>query len=98
MSKLVLTEFLEFRTDSDLLTEAEKKAIKEGEEIYLAGVMQRAGATNGNGRIYPKQILEREVENYQKLVREGTSPFRGWDREGLPTGQALIAKESQGRS
>ena len=33
--------------------------------------MQRAGATNGNGRVYPKQILEREVENYQKLVREG---------------------------
>jgi hypothetical protein len=75
MSKLVLTEFLEFRTDSDLLTEAERKAIAEGEEIYLAGVMQRAGATNGNGRIYPriypKPILEREVENYQKLVREG---------------------------
>ena len=71
MSKLVLTEFLEFRTDSDLLTEAERKAVQEGEEIYLAGVMQRAGATNGNGRIYPKQILEREVENYQKLVREG---------------------------
>ena len=71
MSKLVLTEFLEFRTDSDLLTEQEKQAIAEGEEIYLAGVMQRAGATNGNGRIYPKPILEREVENYQKLVREG---------------------------
>ena len=40
MSKLVLTEFLEFRTDSDLLTEAERKAVQEGEEIYLAGVMQ----------------------------------------------------------
>ena len=71
MSKLVLTEFLEFRTDSDLLTEAERAAVREGEEIYLAGVMQRAGATNGNGRIYPLPILEREVENYQKLVREG---------------------------
>ena len=59
MSKLVLTEFLEFTTDSDLLTEAERKKIEEGEEIYLAGVMQRAGATNGNGRIYPLPILEK---------------------------------------
>ena len=71
MSKLFLTEFLEFKTDSDLLTEAEKKAVQEGEEIYLAGVMQRAGATNGNGRVYSRPILEREIENYQKIVREG---------------------------
>jgi len=32
--------------------------------------MQRADAENGNGRIYPLDILEREVENYKKLVRD----------------------------
>ena len=32
--------------------------------------MQRADAKNGNGRVYPRQVLMREVENYQKLVKE----------------------------
>jgi len=73
MSKFVLTEFLELSTDSSLLTEQEKRAINEGEEFILAGVMQRADAENGNGRIYPLDILEREVENYKKIVRDSRS-------------------------
>jgi len=68
--KFVLTEFLELSNDSSLLTEAEKQKVNEGEEFILAGVMQRADAENGNGRIYPLDILEREVENYKKLVRD----------------------------
>ena len=70
MNKFVLTEFLELSNDSSLLTEQEKKAMNEGEEFILAGVMQRADAENGNGRIYPLDILEREVENYKKMVRD----------------------------
>jgi hypothetical protein len=73
MSKFVLTEFLELSNDSSLLTEQEKKAMNEGEEFILAGVMQRADAENGNGRIYPLDILEREVENYKKIVRDSRS-------------------------
>lgn len=73
MSKFVLTEFLELSNDSSLLTEQEKKAMNEGEEFILAGVMQRADAENGNGRIYPVDILEREVENYKKIVRDSRS-------------------------
>ena len=38
--------------------------------MYLTGVMQRADAENGNGRVYPKPVLEREVTNYHKLVKE----------------------------
>tara|TARA_R110002020_G_scaffold18935_4_gene65626 strand:+ start:2861 stop:3460 length:600 start_codon:yes stop_codon:yes gene_type:complete len=72
-NKLLLTEFIELTPNRDLLTEEEKKRMDEGEEIYLAGVMQRAGATNGNGRVYPLDILKREVENYKKIVREGRS-------------------------
>jgi hypothetical protein len=70
MNRFVLTEFLELSNDSSLLTEQEKKAMNEGEEFILAGVMQRADAENGNGRIYPLDILEREVENYKKMVRD----------------------------
>lgn len=53
----------------DLLTEAEKVFVKNG-GMYLTGVMQRADAKNGNGRVYPEHILRREVENYKKLVQE----------------------------
>ena len=38
--------------------------------MFLTGVMQRADAQNGNGRIYPRRILEREMNNYQKLIKE----------------------------
>lgn len=38
--------------------------------LLVAGVLQRAGAKNQNGRIYPKDILEREVENYKQLIEE----------------------------
>lgn len=68
--KYVLTEFLELTNDSSLLTESERQKMNEGEEFILAGVMQRAEAENGNGRVYPMDILSREVENYKKLVRD----------------------------
>ena len=53
----------------DLLTEDEKKFIAEGGTM-LSGIMQMAETQNGNGRVYPKAILEREVANYAKLVKE----------------------------
>lgn len=53
----------------DLLTEDEKKFISEGGTM-LSGIMQMAETQNGNGRIYPQAILEREVANYAKLVKE----------------------------
>ena len=51
----------------DLLTEAEKKFVAEGGCI-LSGLMQEADVKNGNGRIYPPNVLIREVENYKRLV------------------------------
>ena len=53
----------------DLLTEAEKKLVAEGGMI-LSGIMQKADTQNGNGRVYPMEVLTREVQNYSKLVKE----------------------------
>tara|TARA_Y100001937_G_scaffold57625_1_gene78985 strand:- start:2943 stop:3548 length:606 start_codon:yes stop_codon:yes gene_type:complete len=53
----------------DLLTEEEKKFVAEGGTM-LSGIMQMAETQNGNGRVYPQAILEREVANYAKLVKE----------------------------
>jgi hypothetical protein len=36
----------------------------------VKGVLQRAGAENQNGRVYPKSILQREVTKYQQLIQE----------------------------
>jgi hypothetical protein len=72
-NKMVLTEYYALCDGGvcqDLLTEAEKRDMSEGKAFYMTGVMQRANAKNGNGRIYRKDVLQREVENYHKLVKE----------------------------
>lgn len=38
--------------------------------LLVSGVLQRAGAKNQNGRVYPRNILEREVDNYRQLISE----------------------------
>ena len=42
----------------------------EAGKVLVSGVLQRAGAENQNGRVYPREILEREVNEYQKLIKE----------------------------
>ena len=54
----------------DLLTEDEKRDMRANGTMYLTGVIQRANAKNQNGRVYPREVLEREIENYQKIVRD----------------------------
>ena len=53
----------------DLLTEADKKFVANG-GIMLSGLMQMSEKQNGNGRVYAHAILEREVKNYARLVKE----------------------------
>ena len=49
-----------FKTNKKLA----EQAIKENRPLKVSGVIQRAGAKNQNGRVYPKEILKREVQNY----------------------------------
>ena len=69
--KYVLQEFMNLDYSDSLLTEEEREGNKSGIHLVLAGKIQAADAKNGNGRIYPRPILEREMKNYTKLVREG---------------------------
>lgn len=51
----------------------EEKDIEEDKDngtIMVKGILQRADAENQNGRVYPFNILMREIENYKKLIRE----------------------------
>ena len=47
------------------LTESSGAAYGIPGGFVVQGVLQRAGAKNQNGRIYPKRILERECQRYQ---------------------------------
>lgn len=73
MSKLLLREYHALCPDGvcqiSLLTEEEKHLRANGKMI-LTGILQSADKINGNNRIYPRSVLAREVENYQKLVKE----------------------------
>jgi hypothetical protein len=53
----------------DLLTEDEKRYVAGGGMI-LSGIMQMTETQNGNGRVYPHNVMTREVKNYQKLIKE----------------------------
>ena len=72
MKKVLLREYYELCEGGvcqDLLTEEEKIYVNQG-GMMLSGKLQEADVQNGNGRIYPRKILEREVKTYQKLVQE----------------------------
>jgi hypothetical protein len=53
----------------DLLTEDEKHFVVNG-GMMLSGIIQKSDTVNGNGRVYPHHVLEREMKNYSKLVKE----------------------------
>ena len=72
MSKGLIREYFELCPNGvceDILTESDKRFIKNGGMI-LSGVIQRSDARNGNGRIYPHTILEREMKRYKSLVEQ----------------------------
>jgi len=71
MAKL-LREFYELCEGGvcqDLLTEAEKTFVRNG-GMMLTGKLQEAEVQNGNGRIYPRPVLEREVKRYAQIVED----------------------------
>ena len=60
MSKSLLIEYSIFTPKITQLTEG----VKGARNLIVEGVVQRADSKNQNGRVYPKHILEKEVEKY----------------------------------
>lgn len=65
--KKLLTEWLKFDYTPDMIKEARET---NGGKLIMKGILQKADTLNQNGRIYPQIILEREVRNYQKFIKE----------------------------
>jgi hypothetical protein len=68
MSKLkLITEWSAWEYDKNkTITEA----ASNGGRYIMRGILQKANTLNQNGRVYPIDILEREVRNYQKFIAE----------------------------
>ena len=47
-----------------------KKSTEEGGPLIVKGILQRCDTINQNGRIYPREILEPQIEHYKSLVEE----------------------------
>jgi len=72
MAKKLLTEFFELCKDGicqDLLTEREKREMANG-VLYLSGRLQTCEKKNGNGRVYPCKVLDREINNYKRVIED----------------------------
>ena len=64
---MLLTEYIPFKVDKQLL----EASIRKNKPLMVTGVLQRANAKNQNERVYPKDILAREIRSYMEgPVRE----------------------------
>ena len=63
----LLTEWMPLSYTSDMIKESRDQ---NGGKILLRGVLQKSDTLNQNGRVYPRSILEREIRNYQKFIKE----------------------------
>lgn len=59
--KQLLIEHFPLKIDKETITEGIGKV---GGKFLLEGIIQRADAKNQNGRVYPRNILEREIDRY----------------------------------
>jgi hypothetical protein len=67
MSKQLLVDYIPFDITPQILSEAKKHT---GGAFSLSGPLQKAGEKNHNGRVYPRPVLEREVEKYKQIIGE----------------------------
>ena len=63
----LITSWQPFDYDAETIKETREK---NNGKIIMRGILQKANVLNQNGRIYPKEILDREVRNYQKFIKE----------------------------
>ena len=66
-NRKLLTEWLSFDYSPETIKESREA---NGGKILMKGILQKADTLNQNGRIYPIEILDREVRNYQKFIKE----------------------------
>lgn len=64
--KYIISEFLTIDPNVKEINEA----IEKNQPVIIPCILQKAGTLNRNGRVYPFDILKREVDKYHQLVKE----------------------------
>ena len=64
MNRQLLIDYIDFTITNELLTEV--RDANPNATLTVKGILQKANERNQNGRVYRREILEREVENYKK--------------------------------
>ena len=59
---MLLTEYRPFKVNKRLVEQSNNS----NKPLIVSGILQRAEAKNQNGRVYPLDILKREVQNYME--------------------------------
>ena len=62
----LITEWINFEYDPKII----KEQREPGAPLIMKGILQKSETLNQNGRVYPQVILEREIRNYQKFIKE----------------------------
>ena len=57
-------------SDIKYLEEAREDGKKN---LYIEGIFMQSNKQNKNGRLYPRNVMEKEVSRYQELIREKRS-------------------------
>ena len=73
---------------TELVEDVKTSVIEEGKEpqYFIEGIFLQADIKNRNGRIYPVEVLEREVERYNTMfVKEG----RAYGELGHPSNPSI---------
>ena len=61
--KQLIVDYLPFEVKPEQITESMNE---NNGKLIVRGVLQRAEAKNQNGRVYPREILQREAKKYTK--------------------------------
>jgi hypothetical protein len=62
---MILNEFTEFNYTPEIV-----EGVGGIKKVVMSGVFQRAESPNGNRRVYPKRLLEREINRLNNYITE----------------------------
>lgn len=72
MDKKAMHLMFDMDSEPEFLVEALTESIQGEKKYKIRGTFSTIGERNRNGRVYPKQIWEAEVRNYQAVIESGS--------------------------
>ena len=73
MTKSLLIETTHFTPSSIRLVEGQGN----GGNVFIEGILATVEVKNGNGRYYPRELWEREIDNFQKKINQKSTETCG---------------------